>query len=96
MGKWGISEFGPPSEPGVYCVAIFNSNTRTTQIVYVGSSKNIFKRVMNPGHHYRKLNNDISDFHINIYVKFKVCENYRELEKRLIKRLRPVYNINHK
>jgi len=92
--KWQLSEFGPPDMPGVYAVVVYNAYTKSMDIVYIGSSRNIHKRVMNPNHPYRKLN-DIISFPYFISVKYKVCDNYIDLEKSLIKRLKPKYNLQH-
>jgi excinuclease UvrABC nuclease subunit len=93
-GTWQSSLCGPPNKAGVYCVMSTNIVTKERSVSYIGSSKNILKRVMNPSHPYRKLYS-ISKWPVVISTKFKVCTDYKILEKRMIKKLRPKYNIQH-
>lgn len=91
MANWQSSPFGPTTKCGVYAVMVFNPYTHESQIVYIGSAKNIKKRVLNPKHPYRLAVNEVP-FPFYVCVKYKECDNYIELEKRLIKRLNPVFN----
>ena len=89
MTKWEISAFGWHGITGVYCLcSIVNGKNK---IHYIGSSKNIGKRVNAPSHPYRKLFND----GLVVYIKFKECSNYLDLEKDLIRKLKPQYNKNY-
>lgn len=93
--KWETSPFGPSNRSGVYAVMCGNFITKKSTVLYIGSSKNMYKRVNQPSHPYRKLSSEtISDDHF-IYVKFKECDNYIELEKRIIKKLKPPFNLQH-
>jgi len=94
MSKWEISPFGPTRSSGVYCVMCGNVDTKKNEILYIGSSKNIYKRVMSPLHPYKKLY-QIINYPFLVYIKYKECDNYRDLEKILIKRLKPQYNLQH-
>lgn len=89
--KWETSCFGWKGISGVYLICEKDENKKTI-IHYIGSSKDIHKRILNSQHPYMKLlrNNTWT------YVKFKECENYKELEKKLIKRLQPIINIQNK
>ena len=95
MGKrksqWEISCFGWDGISGVYLICSKDENEKT-KIHYIGSSKDIGKRILHPEHPYMKLLKN----GIWTYVKFKECKNYLELEKKLIKRLKPELNIQNK
>lgn len=92
--KWQSSPFGTPSTPGVYAVVSVNYFTHKTVVLYIGSSKNIHNRVMNPKHPYRQLV-DLNEYPVLISVKYKECSDFIDLERRLIKRLCPKYNLQH-
>lgn len=95
INNWVVSEFGPPIGKGVYAVCSLNVTTKEKELLYIGSSKNIQKRVLNPSHPYRILFN-MAQYPVVIFTKSKLCDNYIELEKLLIKRLQPKHNIIHK
>lgn len=67
------------------------SNDKKPIVHYIGSSKDIGKRILAPTHPYRVL----YDNGIICYVKFKETEDYIALEKALIKRIKPVLNKQH-
>jgi excinuclease UvrABC nuclease subunit len=90
-----MSIFGPPAEPGVYCVFVHNLLTGKRRVLYIGSSHNIKKRVLNNAHPYMKAFNSFK-YPEMVATKTKVCEDYLELERRLIQRLKPEYNIQNK
>lgn len=92
---WQLSEFGHPKRPGVYAVISVNVETNKTEVVYVGSSCNIRLRLQSYSHPYRILYN-ASEWPIVIAVKYKLCDNYLELERFLIKKLQPKHNSNFK
>lgn len=92
---WQNSEFGLPDQPGVYVVMGFHMVTGRREILYVGSSKNIQRRVLAPSHPYRVLFNR-AEYPYLVFTKSKVCTNYLELEKSLIQRLQPKYNSDFK
>lgn len=89
-----ISEFGPPSEPGVYAVCVKDTVKSPEKIVYIGSSGNIAKRVLNLQHWYRILLSKVPNKFI--YLKFIVTLDYAVLEKRLIAVYKPLLNVQHK
>jgi len=89
MTKWEISPFGWNGISGVYCICSYENNKNT--IHYIGSSKDIGKRLSSTKHPYRVLYSS----GLNVYVKFKETNDYIELEKKLIKRLSPKLNTHY-
>lgn len=91
-----VSPFGLPKSSGVYLICLKKEfKTRTDKIhrvLYVGSSKNMNKRVYSPNHIYRK----VYDRGWMVYCAFLQTEDYISLEKTLIKELRPLLNKQHK
>lgn len=92
--KWETSEFGPPYKSGVYAIVRINFSTRERSILYIGSSRNISKRVLRPKHPYRMLIDSCVPPWV-ISIKYKVCDNYIEIERRLIQKLKPELNFQH-
>lgn len=88
--KWDISCFGWNGLSGVYCVCSIENEK--TKIHYIGSSKDIGKRLSSNKHPYRILYNN----GIMAFIKYKETINYLELEIRLINKIKPELNINHK
>lgn len=94
------SPFGLPDTEGVYAVCVnhykeFNKPKPRERILYIGSSKNMQKRVMNNSNHpYRICYDRFDDF--LVYTKSIETEDYVELEKYLIKVYKPLLNKNHK
>ena len=87
------SPFGRPNEPGVYAVLIrnYSSESGESHIIYIGSSKNIRKRVdVGRGHYYRKVYERFPDK--IVFVKFFVTDNYKNIEKYMIKKYKPTLN----
>lgn len=85
----GYSCFGVPEEkPGVYIFAIPIPPYTESEIVYVGSSKNLKKRLL--GHEIKK---EIKRDFFKTY--FFYCEDFISLEKSLIKKYSPRLNIKH-
>ena len=85
---WQISEFGWNGIKGVYCVC--SRDNGKTIIHYIGSAKDIGKRVLSTNHPYRNL----YDEHLT-FIKYRETERYVELEKQMIKKLKPRLNIQH-
>lgn len=84
--KWEISPFGWDGISGVYC--IYTLVGKTKNLHYIGSSKNIGNRVSKENHPYKIL---FREGHL-VFIKFKECENYIQLEKDLIRKLKPIMN----
>ena len=81
----------PTKRPGVYIFAVPTVDCVNIkvdyEILYVGSSNNIHRRFN--GHEIKRYLQDHYEV-INFY--FQEVENYREVEKVLIKALQPKYN----
>jgi excinuclease UvrABC nuclease subunit len=92
--KWKVSEFGWNGIAGVYCVCVFNTTKQKNQIIYIGSSKDIGKRVNSTNHFYRLMCNDKREDEI-VFIKYKETSNYIQIEKQLIKKIKPFLNIKH-
>lgn len=88
--KWEISPFGWNGISGVYC--IYTLVDKKTELHYIGSSKNIGTRVSFENHPYKRL---LREGYM-VFIKFKECNNYVQLEKDLIFRLKPKMNKHGK
>lgn len=89
------SPLGPPNGPGVYAICVMHSSPDISKfcidrVVYIGSSKDILKRVMNPNHIYRRLINLLSTYHV--YTMFLESDTYLDFEKELIIKYKPRFN----
>lgn len=84
-----------PASPGVYLIAKpfpnYKHNRIDYVILYIGSSGNLLKRKS-----VHKSIPKIRKEHGYIQFFFIETEDYKELEKRLIKRWQPMYNIQFK
>lgn len=82
--------------PGVYAICVtpnrINGNkvAIADYVVYIGSSASIRKRVMNNNHVYRRLINLLETW--ITYTMFLPCDEYCDLERRLIRKYRPRFN----
>ena len=90
MGNWKISSFGWHGITGVYCVCTINQEKKVS-VQYIGSSKDIGKRLANNYHPYRIIYNK----GFLTFIKYREVENYKELEKAMIKKIKPKYTIHH-
>lgn len=87
-----FSPFGPPDEPGVYMIVGLMTFQNSAHSFYVGSARNILKRVSSTNHPYRKLYERFVSIHTSISTAYIITPNYIELEKQLIKKYRPLLN----
>ena len=89
-----------PNDAGVYAVVAFGYNEDVAphifgseHLLYIGSSKNIRKRLFTPGHWYdrcyERLGGSI------VYTRHLITNDYLHVEKSLIRTLRPLLNIHH-
>jgi hypothetical protein len=89
---------GPAQQPGVYAVCIcrqLDGRTFTPErILYIGSSNNVQKRIISQHHPYIKIFRRLDEYFV--YTRIIYCEDYRALEKKLIKIYRPLLNKQHK
>lgn len=87
--------FGPPTCPGVYAVVVRNHEMGSAEhVIYVGSSSHIRSRVSSPDHPYRIAYERFTPNAL-VTLKFLVCDNYKEVERDVIKGLRPLLNKHH-
>lgn len=89
--KWNGSYYDIENRPGVYVIRTFlgNHNIRRS-VVYVGEAKNLRKRLK--CHEVDKLLNENG---IYSCCKIKYCDNRHEFETELIKKIKPIFNIQH-
>lgn len=82
-----------PGSPGVYLIVatdmLDKHKTMQQEIVYIGSSRNIKKRVKT--HPVVRV---VKAYHFSVSVHFKECGNYLQIEKELIGKYNPRININ--
>jgi excinuclease UvrABC nuclease subunit len=86
------SNYDPPSaKSGVYCFVVYTSHMDRGNVVYVGSSKSIETR-------YRGHAVKAALYQEYWYVRFyfKECDNYKQVEKELILKFQPRFNIQHR
>ena len=86
-----------PKEAGVY---LFKTND---EVIYVGSSKNLYHRmtthrscIRKGGIHNGTLKQDFYQFlqSNNFIVEIQLTDNYRQLEQELVEKYNPRYNAN--
>ena len=86
-----------PKEAGVY---LFKTND---EVIYVGSSKNLYHRmtthrscIRKGGSHNGTLKQDFYQFlQTNTFtVEFQLTDNYRQLEQEFVEKYHPRYNAN--
>lgn len=87
-----ISGLGAPFAPGVYvvCDAGFEGRKNDLTALYVGSSKNIAKRVYSDAHPYMLLFRKYPEK--MIVISYTETENFLQLEHELIAKYQPIYN----
>lgn len=90
-----ISAFGRPNTSGVYAVWASNNlhEAGMPHLLYIGSSAQIGKRVENTNHPYRVAYERLNGM---VYVSFFETDDRLRLEAELIKKHRPILNIQGK
>lgn len=92
-----------PARSGVYAISVVQG-TRTdsndceftaSHLLYIGSSKNILKRLSGPKHPLRTYLKRFDKEHHFVVVTVLLTKDYLWAEKSLIKTLRPWFNIQH-
>jgi len=89
---------GIDSCPGVYAICVINMDryweTReyNSRVLYIGSSKNISRRVESPNHIYHIVYNRFRKTNVNAFVKWYKTDDYLKLEKELIQLVKPILN----
>lgn len=90
--KFNISPLGAPPSSGVYSVVIFDISPKKETILYIGSSKNIQKRVSSKTHPYKRIFDSLYGGDLLCCVKYYECDEYLEIEKELIRKFNPTFN----
>ena len=86
--SWGEIDWLVPQYPGCYAMYIHNMVTKRMKLIYIGTASNLCNRLCNHPVFDRKLS-----FPYETLAKIKIINNGRlELEKKLIKRLKPRLN----
>lgn len=90
-----ISPCGVGSSPGVYAIVFHGilDDFEIHQVLYIGSSKNMAKRIYSKNHLYVKL---FKLFPGCIYTASYETEDFLKVEKEMIIQLRPIFNSKHK
>jgi len=89
----------PINKAGVYAIVKtklsynFKKKRYKSKIMYIGSSGSLVKRITSHEVYSTLLKNCNNKHHVRIF--FKYDENYKELEKQLIKKYKPLLNIQH-
>lgn len=94
--NYEYSPFGVPRLPGVYVVSVAKYDPDTlrikkTKAVYIGSSKDMHRRIMSTSHVYRKLYDKLHHTHC-VAVACLITDDYLIEEKRMIMKYRPKLN----
>lgn len=82
----------PLSKPGVYAIFMQSGYNIRPRLLYIGSSKNIKKRTQQTNHWFIYL---YKRCYQGIILKYIYCDNYIEVEKKMIKKLKPLLNKVH-
>jgi hypothetical protein len=94
--KVDTSIFGPPESAGVYAVCYRRTLQGREQIIYIGSAKNMKRRLLNPEHPYMVAFQRYTGEGGYVYTRCFECENFKELEIACIKHYNPKWNKQHK
>ena len=86
--------FGPYKEHGVYAVCAKACNANSSEhVLYIGSSQNMYRRLTNERHPYRRIFNRAKGWHV--YTRAMVTRDFRNAEVEMIRKMRPLLNIQH-
>ena len=80
---------GLSNNSGVYAIGLFNPISKHKRIVYIGSSKNMARRVYSNNHVYMKLHTR-SDY--LVFALEYECDNYVSEEAKIISEFKPFLN----
>lgn len=91
-----ISAFAP-NRPGVYAVYLVRDVSHPNlhqRLIYIGSSKNLKKRLQCPRHPYGNslIRKRIGLTAYYVFCKFIECQNFKEMERELIRVYKPFLN----
>jgi len=96
--RFTASPFGVPDSKGVYAICVVKQTYSPTQlkslrVIYIGSSFKMRQRLMNMKHPYRRAFSLLKNYWVGcLYFE---CDNQLEIEKELIKKYKPRFNIQH-
>lgn len=87
----------PPKSPGVYFISIYERISLNEyplfehHILYIGSAKNLYNRFKRHDtlRVFKKM------YEEEVYFHYKSTDDYLELEKQLIKEVKPKFNTQH-
>lgn len=98
LNRLEVPDFaGIPEDAGVYVVCVDKGErmrARKERVMYVGSSKNIKKRMVDPTHPLNVLREQCQWPSI-VYLRMFICNDYLEKEVQLIRLFRPPMNTQH-
>lgn len=89
----------PINKSGVYAIVKtklsynFKKSKNKSKLMYIGSSASLVNRITSHEVYLTLLKTCSSEYHIRIFFKYN--DNYKELEKELIKKYKPLLNIQH-
>jgi hypothetical protein len=91
--------FGPSGNSGVYGIYLSHSPFKTTnktkpRLVYIGSSKNISKRILSTNHPYRLMIDRFKN--LTVSTKDFETKDFINIEKFLIQHFKPILNKQYK
>lgn len=97
-----IDEMSIPRGAGVYAITAINVYHRETgtetgygHLMYIGSARNIAARVTQPTHWWAKCMRRLDKVDRMVWLHVLLTDDYKWVEKCLIRELRPWLNIQH-
>lgn len=91
------SPCGPTSKAGVYAICVMPSmlsgKPMELRVVYIGSSGNIQKRVMQSCHPYRRVMNLTKN--LLVCTMYFETQDFKDKEYQLIRKYKPRFNKQH-
>ena len=92
INSFEINPCGRPSSPGVYAIWVRNyrSDAGERHLLYIGSSKNVSKRLESMKHPYRIAYDRLNDY--LVFVSFLETDDHINIEKQLIIKHKPILN----
>lgn len=93
---YGSNYMSLPEMPGVYLLVLrefdFYLSSMTPTILYVGSSDNLYQRCKNHPVKTKILESVKGNHTPDVACFFRICDDYRVVEKKLIKQTQARYN----
>lgn len=95
-------EYFIPKSSGVYAISCGMMvpagetwRMASQHIMYIGSAQNIAKRVSHPNHWFNIINERYPILNVAVWLDVLLTDEFRYIEKCLIKEVRPLLNIQH-